>query len=85
MTTTMVRRAVVLVRMPPARRGQPEAGGPGHLGGGLAGDGQRDAASRLRGLGHGVAAGTGFGLFFLFLKNAGQSGVLWPVAVSRMC
>ena len=41
------------------------------------------AASRLRGLGYGVAAGAGFGLFFLCLKNAGQSGVLWPVAVSR--
>jgi drug/metabolite transporter (DMT)-like permease len=47
------------------------------------GDGQHDAASRLRGLGYGAAAGAGFGLFFLFLKNAGQSGVLWPVAVSR--
>ena len=41
------------------------------------------AAGRLRGLGYGVAAGAGFGLFFLCLKNAGQSGVLWPVAISR--
>ena len=40
-------------------------------------------ASRLRALGYGAAAGAGFGLFFLCLKNAGQSGVLWPVAVSR--
>jgi len=47
------------------------------------GAGQHGAGSRLRGLGYGVAAGAGFGLFFLFLKNAGQSGVLWPVAVSR--
>jgi drug/metabolite transporter (DMT)-like permease len=39
--------------------------------------------SRLRALGYGAAAGAGFGLFFLFLKNAGQSGVLWPVAISR--
>jgi len=31
----------------------------------------------------GAAAGIGFGLFFLFLKDAGQSGVLWPVAISR--
>ncbi len=43
----------------------------------------RPGSSRLRGLGYGVAAGAGFGLFFLCLKNAGQSGVLWPVAVSR--
>jgi len=40
-------------------------------------------ASRPRGLGYGLAAGAGFGLFFLCLKNAGQSGALWPVAVSR--
>ena len=24
-----------------------------------------------------------FGLFFLFLRNAGTSGVLWPVAIAR--
>ena len=75
--------AIVLVSMPPVRRGRPDAGGQAHLGGSRAPDGQHDAASRLRGLGYGVAAGAGFGLFFLFLKNAGQSGVLWPVAVSR--
>jgi drug/metabolite transporter (DMT)-like permease len=38
---------------------------------------------RLLALGYGAAAGIGFGLFFIFLKNAGQSGVLWPVAISR--
>jgi len=38
---------------------------------------------RLLALGYGAAAGVGFGLFFIFLKNAGQSGVLWPVAISR--
>jgi len=38
----------------------------------------------LRGLGYGLAAGLGFGLFFLFLRNAGTSGVLWPVAESRL-
>ena len=41
------------------------------------------AAARLRGLAYGAAAGAGFGLFFLCLKNAGQSGALWPVAISR--
>jgi len=41
------------------------------------------ASGRLRALGYGIAAGAGFGLFFIFLKNAGQSGVLWPVAISR--
>ena len=38
----------------------------------------------LRGLGYGLVAGLGFGLFFLFLRNAGTSGVLWPVAESRL-
>ena len=45
--------------------------------------GRPAAASRLRALGYGLAAGAGFGLFFICLKNAGQSGVLWPVAISR--
>jgi drug/metabolite transporter (DMT)-like permease len=30
-----------------------------------------------------ATAAAGFGLFFLCLKNAGQSRVLWPVAISR--
>lgn len=37
-----------------------------------------------RALGYGVAAGIGFGLFFLFLRNAGQSGVFWPVTAARV-
>jgi drug/metabolite transporter (DMT)-like permease len=71
--------AIVMVSMPPARRQRPDRGRPR---GSQGGDDRHDA-SRLRGLGYGVAAGAGFGLFFLCLKNAGQSGVLWPVAVSR--
>jgi drug/metabolite transporter (DMT)-like permease len=59
--------AIVLVSAPPAGREDPDS----------------RSAGRLRGLGYGVAAGAGFGLFFLCLKNAGQSGVLWPVAISR--
>jgi drug/metabolite transporter (DMT)-like permease len=59
--------AIVLVSMPPTGRNRADAG----------------AAARLRGLVYGAVAGAGFGLFFLCLKNAGQSGVLWPVAISR--
>ena len=63
--------AIVLVSMPTARLAVRDRDVP-------------DAgAARLRGLGYGAAAGAGFGLFFLCLKNAGQSGVLWPVAISR--
>jgi hypothetical protein len=59
--------AIAGVSMPAARRGR-----QGHR------DGRDAGAARLRGLAYGAAAGAGFGLFFLCLKNAGQSGVLWP-------
>jgi drug/metabolite transporter (DMT)-like permease len=69
--------AIVLVSVQPAER---ESRRPGA---GRDGGGRLFTPGRLLALGYGVAAGTGFGLFFLFLKDAGQSGVLWPVAISR--
>jgi len=36
-----------------------------------------------RGLAYGTVAGIMFGLFFLFLREAAMSGVLWPSALSR--
>ncbi|HEY5989027.1 MAG TPA: EamA family transporter [Streptosporangiaceae bacterium] len=36
-----------------------------------------------RAVGYGVASGASFGLFFLLIRNAGQSGELWPVAAGR--
>jgi drug/metabolite transporter (DMT)-like permease len=59
------------------------AGPPEHRGQAQPSEGTRGVPPRLLALGYGVAAGAGFGLFFLCLKNAGQSGVLWPVAISR--
>jgi drug/metabolite transporter (DMT)-like permease len=38
----------------------------------------------IRGIGYGVAAGLAFGTFFLFIRNGGESGALWPVAVARL-
>jgi drug/metabolite transporter (DMT)-like permease len=72
--------AIVMVSSQPA-----EHAGPGHTGSGHTGPGHTGSGpgQRLRALGYGAAAGVGFGLFFIFLKNAGQSGVLWPVAISR--
>ncbi len=32
----------------------------------------------------GMASGASFGLFFLLIRNAGQSGELWPVAAGRI-
>jgi uncharacterized membrane protein len=37
-----------------------------------------------RAVGYGIAAGSSFGLFFLLIRNAGQSGELWPVAAGRI-
>jgi drug/metabolite transporter (DMT)-like permease len=65
--------AIVLVSMPATRRTRQRQQDDPNAG----------AAARLRGLAYGAVAGAGFGLFFLCLKNAGQSGVLWPVAISR--
>jgi drug/metabolite transporter (DMT)-like permease len=36
-----------------------------------------------RAVGYGLVAGTAFGLFFLFLRNAGREGELWPVTAAR--
>ena len=37
-----------------------------------------------RGLGYGAASGLAFGVFFLFIRNAGASSVLWPVCLARV-
>lgn len=37
-----------------------------------------------RGIGYGIAAGVAFGMFFLFIRNGGESGAFWPVAVARI-
>ena len=38
----------------------------------------------LRGVGYGVLCGALFGIFFVFLRYAGSSGVLWPVGIARL-
>jgi drug/metabolite transporter (DMT)-like permease len=37
-----------------------------------------------RAIAYGTGAGTAFGLFFLLIRNAGQSGAVWPVAAGRV-
>ena len=39
---------------------------------------------RGRAITYGIASGASFGLFFLLIRNAGQSGALWPVAAGRV-
>ncbi len=38
----------------------------------------------VRGVGYGIASGVAFGAFFLFIRNGGESGALWPVVVARV-
>lgn len=33
---------------------------------------------------YGTASGAAFGLFFLFIRNGGQSGALWPIVAARL-
>jgi drug/metabolite transporter (DMT)-like permease len=37
-----------------------------------------------RAIAYGIASGAAFGMFFLFIRNAGRSGQLWPVASGRI-
>jgi drug/metabolite transporter (DMT)-like permease len=38
---------------------------------------------RVRGVGFGLASGAAFGLFFLFIRNGGETGPLWPALAAR--
>jgi drug/metabolite transporter (DMT)-like permease len=38
----------------------------------------------VRGVGFGIASGVAFGAFFLFIRNGGESGALWPVVAARL-
>jgi drug/metabolite transporter (DMT)-like permease len=67
--------AIVLVSMEGGRGSRPATG--------------RDpGAARFRvaarGLGYGAASGLAFGVFFLFIRNAGTAAVLWPVGMARV-
>jgi drug/metabolite transporter (DMT)-like permease len=70
--------AIVLVSSsaPSAGRDDPPSRG---LRGLLAGTGFHGRA-----VAYGLGAGTAFGLFFLFIKYAGQSGTIWPVGAARI-
>lgn len=70
--------AIGLVSMDASGDGAGEAGPAG-----AAGRPGRPHAT-ARGLGYGIASGIAFGVFFLFIRNAGASGVLWPVCLARV-
>ena len=72
--------AITLVSMEGAASGNPG----GADGSGAGSPRPPRPGGSLRGLAYGVAAGVAFGLFFLFLRNTGSSGVLWPAGMSRL-
>jgi uncharacterized membrane protein len=54
-------------------------------GGGTAGPvGRASRPGRGRAIAYGAVAGAAFGLFFLLIRNAGESGEFWPVAAGRI-
>jgi drug/metabolite transporter (DMT)-like permease len=57
-------------------------GNPAGAAGGAAGGAGRPG--RGRAIAYGAVAGAAFGLFFLLIRNAGQSGEFWPVAAGRI-
>lgn len=71
--------AIVLVSSSGTPSRDDADGAPGGLVGRLA---RRGFHSRA--IGYGMAAGAAFGLFFVFLRNAGQSGAFWPIVASRV-
>jgi drug/metabolite transporter (DMT)-like permease len=60
------------------------AGDSGASGGGGGARAGADRPGRGRAIGYGVVSGAAFGLFFLLIRNAGQSGEFWPVAAGRI-
>jgi drug/metabolite transporter (DMT)-like permease len=58
-----------------------DSGASGSGGGAVAGPGR---SGRGRAIAYGVVSGAAFGLFFLLIRNAGQSGEFWPVAAGRI-
>jgi len=62
------------------------ASSAGHSGGDAGGGtGTARRPDRLgRAIAYGTASGVSFGLFFLLIRNAGQSGPVWPVAAGRI-
>jgi drug/metabolite transporter (DMT)-like permease len=73
--------AIVLISLADDASGRPGDAGP--AGGAVAAS--PSGRPRIgRAIAYGVTSGAAFGLFFLLIRNAGQSGSLWPVAAARM-
>jgi drug/metabolite transporter (DMT)-like permease len=53
-------------------------------GGGESGGTRGLRGRQARGIGYGIVSGLAFGMFFLFIRDGGESGALWPVAAARL-
>ncbi len=76
--------AIVLISSGGSRRAP---GGPDPAGASVLVEATGRAAAGpgpARGIGYGIVAGIAFGLFFLFIRNGGEAGAVWPVATSRV-
>ena len=73
--------ATVLVSLEPGAAGRPLPGRPPADAAGIRFLADRPA---LRGLAYGAVCGAMFGIFFVFLRDAGSSGVFWPVCTARL-
>jgi drug/metabolite transporter (DMT)-like permease len=70
--------AIVLASSASETDGPGDPGGNGHTG-------RARPPRRLgRAIAYGTASGVSFGLFFLLIRTAGQSGEVWPVAAGRI-
>ncbi len=58
--------------------------GGGEPGGGESGGTRGLRGGQARGVGYGIVSGLAFGMFFLFIREGGESGALWPVAAARL-
>jgi drug/metabolite transporter (DMT)-like permease len=85
--------ATVLVSLEPGTPGRPPANSPLASAPRPPASAQPATAARsrfladrpaMRGLVYGTVCGAMFGIFFVFLRNAGSSGVFWPVCISRL-
>jgi hypothetical protein len=86
-------RAAIELATPPGVRVMAEqlaivmtssAGDSGGTGAGAGGTGAAARPRRARAIGYGVVSAAAFGLFFLLIRNAGESGEFWPVAAGRI-
>jgi drug/metabolite transporter (DMT)-like permease len=76
---------VAIVMTSAAGDGEAVGSGGGGRRGGRGGRGAgAERSGRGRAIGYGVVSGAAFGLFFLLIRNAGESGEFWPVAAGRI-